>query len=258
LDRRAATLLGQLAGDRVIRPRVGISISRARAEDGSLHPDVTPYVAAVVHFGGQAELFENDLARVDEQLGEVGGVILSGGADVAVELYGGRPLPQVQQPRPERDAFETALVRAAFERGIPVLAICRGLQIANVALGGTLIEDLPEELGDGYYLHHQQVKEDGEDRTTIVPEHVVSLASDSALARLTGATEFATNSMHHQAVRTVAPALRAVGNTGDGVIEALDARFEHPFFHAVQWHPEELLDDPITASLFGGLLKAIR
>jgi putative glutamine amidotransferase len=219
---------------------------------------VLPYVRAVERSGGRAVLFRNELASLEEQLAGVDGVVLSGGSDIAVECYGGRRLPQVQAPRPGRDAFEIALARLIRTRAIPVLCVCRGLQLVNVAFGGSLIEDLPHELGARYSLHHQQVREDGQERSDVAPEHVVRVAPESALARLLGTNSFATNSMHHQAVRAVAPGLRAVAWTADGVVEGLEAEFSHPFFHAVQWHPEELSHDAVSARLFDGLTRAAR
>lgn len=239
-------------------PLVGITASAPFAPDGSPGADVLPYVRAVERSGARAVLFPNLLERLEELLAGVDAVVLSGGTDVALERYGGRPSPEVQPPRLERDAFEFALVPLLRERGIPVLCVCRGLQVVNVAFGGTLIEDLPRELGPDYRLHHQQVREDGQERTEIAPEHLVSLDRNSALATLLATRSFATNSMHHQAVRAVAPGLRVAGRTGDGVIEALDADFAHPFFHAVQWHPEELAHDAVSAKLFGGLVCAAR
>ncbi|HMD01965.1 MAG TPA: gamma-glutamyl-gamma-aminobutyrate hydrolase family protein, partial [Candidatus Baltobacteraceae bacterium] len=198
------------------------------------------------------------LESLAEQLAAIDGVVLSGGADIDVALYGGRALPAVQPPRRNRDAFEVGLIKLARARAIPTLCICRGLQLVNVAFGGTLIEDLPHEFGARYTLHHSQVHEDGQERCEIAPEHVVSVAPDSALARLLGTTTFATNSLHHQAVREVAPGFRAVARTADGVVEALDAEFAHPFFFAVQWHPEEIGGEPVSAKLFGGLTAAAR
>jgi putative glutamine amidotransferase len=235
---------------------IGITASVPFKPDGSLGDDIVPYVRAVERTGARAVPFRNELERLEEQLAGVQGVILSGGADVGVEHYGGRALAEVQQPRPDRDAFELALVPILRERGIPTLCVCRGLQLVNVALGGTLIEHLPHELGERYVLHHQQVHEDGEDRSEVVAEHLVRVEPESALARLLGTTAFATNSMHHQAVREPAPELRVVARTPDGVVEALDARFEHPFFFAVQWHPEELTDEAVSAKLFEGLVGA--
>lgn len=217
-----------------------------------------PYVRAVERSGGRAVLFVNDLGRLEEQVAGVAGIVLSGGTDIAVDCYGGRPLPEVQTPRSERDAFEIALVRLSRERAIPALCVCRGLQLANVAFGGTLIEHLPSELGSTYTLHHQQIGEDGRERSELAPGHVVRVEAESALARLLGATSFATNSMHHQAVRRVAPGLRSVARTADGVIEALDAEFAHPFFYAVQWHPEELPGEAVSVRLFEGLAAAAR
>ena len=239
-------------------PRLGITASVPFAADGSPGVDVLPYVRAVERSGGRAVLFPNDLERVEALLAGVDGIVLSGGADVAVERYGGQRFPEVQPPRLERDAFELALVPLLRERAIPVLFVCRGLQLLNVAFGGTLVEDLPRELGADYRLHHQQVREDGQERTEIAPEHVVALDAQSTLARLLGTRSFATNSMHHQAVRAVAPGLRAAGRTGDGVIEVLEAEFPHPFFYAVQWHPEELEHDAVSRKLFGGLVRAAR
>jgi len=233
-------------------PAIGITFSLV---DG---PDNGPYLAAVERAGGRPLQFANDLGRLEEQLALVDGVILSGGVDVGVGHYGGSPHEKVQSPRPERDEFELALARVLRARGIPTLGICRGLQLANVAFGGTLIEDLPSDFGERYTLHHQQVHEDGQDRSEVVPEHLVRLEPDSALARLVESTAFATNSMHHQAVRSVAPDLRAVARTYDGVIEALDANFPHPFFYLVQWHPEELPDEPASRRLFDGLIGAAR
>ncbi|MGP6156937.1 MAG: gamma-glutamyl-gamma-aminobutyrate hydrolase family protein [Vulcanimicrobiaceae bacterium] len=239
-----------------MQPRIGISSSHPRLEWGKYHKDVLPYIEAVRRAGAEAVLLENDAARCARSLAGVDGVIASGGADLGVALYGGRPLRSVSKPDSARDAFELALLRATRARLIPTLCICRGLQVANVAFGGTLIEDLPTELGANYTLHHRQTKEDNMERTEVAPEHVVTLEADSALAGLTGATTFATNSLHHQAVREPAPDLRVVGRTHDGVVEALEGRFEHPFFYAVQWHPEELDGDSVSLALFGGLVRA--
>jgi putative glutamine amidotransferase len=241
-----------------MRPALGITSSVPFAPEGGPGAGVLPYVRAVERSGGRAVLFRNDLASLEEQLAGVDGVVLSGGVDIAVACYGGKPLPEVEAPLPERDAFEIALAGLLRARAIPVLCICRGLQLVNVAFGGTLIEDLPHELGARYTLHHQQVREDGQERSDVAPEHVVRVAAESAFVRLLGTSSFATNSMHHQAVRAVAPGLRAVAWTADGVVEALDAEFAHPFFHAVQWHPEELPQEAVSARLFDGLTSAAR
>jgi gamma-glutamyl-gamma-aminobutyrate hydrolase PuuD len=239
-----------------MRPTIGISSSYPRLEDGRPHDDVGAYIEAVRRAGGEPELLENDRSHVDEVFERVHGIVAGGGRDLDVALYGGRRLPSVQEPDRPRDAFEVALLREARERGLPTLCICRGLQAANVAFGGTLIEDLQTELAERYALHHRQTREDGLERSDYAPEHVVSVEPASALARLLGTTRFVTNSMHHQAVREAAPDLRVVARTPDGVVEALDAGFPHPFFFAVQWHPEELAGDPVSVALFEGLIRA--
>jgi len=242
------------------RVSIGITSSHPERPDGVVHPDVAPYVQAVERAGGAAVLLQNDLEGVDELLATLGGIVLSGGVDVDPARYGGRTIHARSQQgryRPDRDAFEAALVTAARERGVATLCICRGMQIANVAFGGTLVEDLREDLAGRYVIEHRQTTDAGLDRADYAPQHDVVLDPGSALARLVGSASFATNSMHHQAVRALGEGLVAVGSTRDGVLEALDATFATPFFHAVQWHPEEL-EDSRTRALFEGLVRASR
>lgn len=222
-----------------------------------MHEDVLPYVHAVERAGGLPVLLENDLHDVDDLLSTLGGVVLTGGVDVDPARYGGRAehANKARAYRAERDEFELALVRATRELGVPTLCVCRGLQVANVAFGGTLIEDVRDELGPRYAIEHRQVHESGLDRSDYAPGHDVAIDPDSTLARILGTPELLTNSMHHQALRDVAPAFRVVARTPDGVIEGVDAAFEHPFFVAVQWHPEELDDEP-SRRLFTALVAA--
>ncbi|HTV75259.1 MAG TPA: gamma-glutamyl-gamma-aminobutyrate hydrolase family protein [Candidatus Acidoferrales bacterium] len=214
-----------------------------------------PYMLSVREAGGEPLALRNDREQIEAYLGQVDGLLFSGGADVAAELYGGRA-ELIEKTNPARDAFELTLVREARARAIPTLCICRGLQLANVAFGGTLIEDLRTEFGDEQYLiKHRQTKDNGQERTEYGIDHDVQVEPSSALAHLLGTTRFPTNSLHHQAVREPAADLRAVAWTNDNVIEALDARFEHPFFYCVQWHPEELMPhDPPSLRLFEALV----
>jgi putative glutamine amidotransferase len=211
-----------------VRPLIGVTHSLDRKRNGEIIDEPKAYVAALERAGAQAEPLENDLTRLDEYLARLDGVVLSGGLDVAPERYGGSRDESVDPPNGARDEFEIALVRAARERGVPVFAICRGLQIANVAFGGTLFEDIP---------NHRDVS------------HGVQVASGSLLRDLAGEQPL-TNSYHHQSARAVAPDLVAVAHAEDGTIEALEARFDHPFFLAVQWHPELLAADPVSQRLF--------
>jgi putative glutamine amidotransferase len=241
-----------------VRPRIGLTSTRAYAADGSPDAGVAAYVRSINKYGGEAIFFENDIDDVDRAVSRVDGVVLTGGVDVDPVRYCGNP----EHSRSEgheyncaRDEFEIALVRRVRERGVPTLGICRGLQIANVAFGGTLIEDLVDELGEASAIDHRQTDSVGIERTDYAAGHEVEVAPRSALARLLRAERFATNSLHHQAIRDVGDGLVVVGRTRDGVIEAIDATFPHPFFYAVQWHPEEL-DDDVSAALFGGLIAA--
>jgi putative glutamine amidotransferase len=151
------------------------------------------------------------------------------------------------------------VLRAARERGLPVLCICRGLQIANVAFGGTLIADIPQHLGDRGTIAHDVGEAEQHDGWRIVPEHVVHVESDSALARIAGTAQFATNAAHHQAVDRIAGDLRAVARTDDGIVEALEARFAAPFWLAVQWHPESThAHDAPSRAIFAAFAAAAR
>lgn len=186
------------------------------------------------------------------------GLLVTGGADVAPARYGAPRSPFVTEVEPERDAFEIALLRAARERGLPVLALCRGLQIANVAFGGTLIADIPHALGERATVPHDVRDPGQQEHWRLVPEHVVRVEADSALARLLGTTRVVTSAAHHQAVDRCAADLRVVGRTADGIVEALEARFAAPFWLGVQWHPESNRadDDGASRALFRAFVEA--
>ena len=240
-------------------PKIGITSSEPSEPDGTLHAELVPYVRAVARAGGEPVLLVNDEANIDELLSTLDGVLLTGGVDVDPARYGGNPKhshSQASRYRADRDAFEIGLVRETRELGIPTLCICRGIQVANVAFGGTLIEDVRDELGAGYTINHRQTYENGQDRSDYAPGHDVSVDPKSAFARLVGVTSFAANSMHHQALRSIAEGFSVVAKTADGIVEAFETVAEHPFFFAVQWHPEELAQDAVSEKLFAGLTRA--
>jgi putative glutamine amidotransferase len=174
-------------------------------------------------------------------LERVHGLVLTGGEDVVPARYGAAAHPRLGETDPERDAVELALIAGAVRRRLPVLAICRGLQILNVALGGTLYQDLPS--GPGRSLGH----DDGAER------HAITIEPGSRLARVLAGTRAVVNTRHHQAVRDLAPALRATAWAEDGVVEAAEARDPGAWVLAVQWHPEEEPDD----ALFRGFAEAL-
>ena len=170
------------------------------------------------------------------------GLLLTGGADIDPVLYGADREPETEDPDRPRDELEIDLARAAFERGTPTLAICRGQQVVNVALGGTLVQ----HLGD-----HPRGDSEG-DRGELL--HRLRLDPHSVLGELLGAGELEVNSLHHQAVGDVAPGLRAVGWSEDGVVEAMEA--DGGTVLAIQCHPEELVhSQPWARRLFTAFVE---
>lgn len=178
-------------------------------------------------------------------LAAASGLVLTGGADVSPALYGAPPHPRLGDVSEERDRWEIALVQAAAERALPTLAICRGAQVLNVALGGTLVQDLPSE-------HPSEIDHDPTlPRTT--RSHPIDVQNDSRLARAIGITRLMVNSVHHQAISRPAETLRVVATAPDGVIEAVESAPDSPWWCVgVQWHPEDLAsaDEPWDRMLF--------
>jgi putative glutamine amidotransferase len=177
------------------------------------------------------------------------GIVFPGGADVAPQEYGEEPIGDLNVVEAPRDRIELTLARWAFADDLPTLGICRGQQVLNVALGGSLWQD----------LRHQGVTSvdhsdaDGRARTAMM--HRVRLDPDSRLAQLIDETSVEVNSLHHQAVKTVAPPLKVTGTSPDGVIESLESD-DRRFLIAVQWHPEEIDGLPWIQRLFAGFARA--
>ena len=190
-----------------------------------------------------------DPPDADAALEGVAGLVLTGGEDVNPARYGTAPHPRLGEVHDGRDAFETALVHAARARALPTLAICRGVQILNVALGGTLIQDIPSE-------RPAAIEHDGDwARTARV--HEVRVTEGSRLARALGTERPIVNSMHHQAVGAVAPSLAAVAHAPDGVVEGVEWPDDDWWMLGVQWHPEELIatPEPWDRSLFAAFAE---
>ncbi|HTY08979.1 MAG TPA: gamma-glutamyl-gamma-aminobutyrate hydrolase family protein, partial [Candidatus Edwardsbacteria bacterium] len=174
--------------------------------------------------------------------------LLIGGGDVEARHLGKENHPRAKFFNPLRDEFELAIIPRAVARRMPVLGICRGEQLLNLALGGTMYQDIGDEQGSRF--EHQ--REDKPDDTV----HAVSIAPESCLAAILGTTQAAVNSAHHQAVRDVAPGLRAAAWAPDGVIEAVES-CDRGFLMGVQWHPERIVDTcPEQRRLFQRFVKA--
>jgi putative glutamine amidotransferase len=177
----------------------------------------------------------------------VDGLVLTGGEDMDPAWYHADPHPRTNPPSRERDLFELGLFAAARQREVPILGICRGIQVVNVALGGTLWQDLPSER-PGAVDHYPEAARS--ERT-----HLVRLQPGSLTASALGGNEVRVNSFHHQAVRDLAPKLVATGWTEDGLIEAVESLPGQPWLLAVQWHPEEMHNE--VRSPDRGLFRAL-
>jgi putative glutamine amidotransferase len=177
------------------------------------------------------------------------GIVFPGGADVAPEEYGEEPIDNLNVIEAPRDRTELTLARWAFADDLPTLGICRGQQLLNVALGGSLYQDLRHQ--GVTTVEHSDA--DGRARNALL--HRVRLDPGSRLAQLIDETSVEVNSLHHQAVKVVAAPLKATGTSDDGVIESLESD-ERRFLIAVQWHPEEIDDLPWVQRLFAGFARA--
>ncbi|HVS02873.1 MAG TPA: gamma-glutamyl-gamma-aminobutyrate hydrolase family protein [Thermoanaerobaculia bacterium] len=230
------------------RDRPLIGITTYGREDGR-YGLPAEYVDAVRRAGGVALLLPPGDERVDELLDRLDGFVLTGGGDLDPACYGCAPHAATDRVDRQRDASELALARAIAERRLPALAICRGCQVLNVALGGTLHQHLPEVVGEG--LAHRRAAAGDEH-----PRHPVAVEPGSHLASAMAATRPEAVSWHHQAPDRVAPSLRVVARAADGTVEALELP-GHPALLAVQWHPElTAAEDASQQRLFDALVTA--
>ncbi|HET7468142.1 MAG TPA: gamma-glutamyl-gamma-aminobutyrate hydrolase family protein [Gemmatimonadales bacterium] len=215
-------------------PRIGVS-GVVRQWDGNERTGVNAaYVRSVLAAGGVPVILSPVLgpSYAARAMDGLDGLLLSGGEDIHPALYGAELSPHCYPPSRERDLFELALFAAARQRELPVLGICRGIQLVNVGMGGTLYQHLPTER-PSEIAHDAGSARDA--RT-----HGVRLAAGSRAAQALGATELRVNSFHHQAVDRLAPGLVATGWSDDGVIEAAEGPGDGPWLLTVQWHPEEM------------------
>jgi putative glutamine amidotransferase len=233
-------------------PIIGLTASRRESPGGaSLVTVAEAYTQALIQAGACPVVIPPGLAdrALEALLARLDGLLFTGGGDIQPESYGAGPHPKIYEVDSQRDELELHLLGQAIDQGKPFLGICRGLQVVNVGLGGTLYTDIAEQnpaaLKHDYYpdwpRHHLA--------------HPVRLEPGSRLARILGGTEQLVNSLHHQAVRQLAPGLRALGYAPDGLVEACELP-GHPFGLAVQWHPECLTEHAASRALFQALVEA--
>jgi len=212
------------------------------------------YRQSVLHVGGTAKILDPSMP-VEEALSGVDGLLLTGGDDVAPSRYGEPAHASVVEAEPGRDEFEIALITAARAREVPILAICRGIQVLNVACGGTLVQDIPSQIA-GALAHSLPVPPN----QSFSLAHEVWIERDSLLSRLmrerlADADTCEVNSRHHQAVRDVAKGFTVSATAPDGVIEAIEDPAAR-FCLGVQWHPENFFRTGEFRPLFEGFLDA--
>lgn len=230
-------------------PRIAVS-GVVRTWDGSVRTGVNAaYVQALLAADGVPLILSPLMgpSLAGPALNGVDGLILTGGEDLDPAWYGADPSPLLDSPSRERDLFELALFAVARQSGLPILGICRGIQLINVGMGGTLFQDLPTER-PGAVDHSPKGARDAR-------SHRVRLEPRSRAAEALGTTAITVNSVHHQAIKDLAPGLHATGWTDDKLIEAAETAPNAPWLLAVQWHPEEMHRDRQAPEL--GLFAAL-
>lgn len=234
-----------------MQPVVGLTANQGK--DASDLPNVNilqAYIHAIMQAGGvpvviPSMLAENGWEALYERLD---GILFSGGGDISLDRFEGEQHPRISGVDLQRDSVELNLLRAAIEDGKPFLGICRGAQVVNVGLGGTLythiIDQFPNALDHAYPANM---------RTVLV--HDVKVEEGTRLAEAVGEPILKVNSLHHQGLKDIASSLKVTAHAPDGLVEAVELP-EHPFGLAVQWHPEWLTDQQPTRNLFKAFVDA--
>jgi putative glutamine amidotransferase len=240
-----------------MRPRIGVTAWHRMDSDRLERWEAIRdnYTGGVLAAGGLPIIFPisgDDPGLIEGYLDSVEGLLFTGGEDVAPAYYGEARDERCEEPDADRDIFEIALARRALTQRLPILGICRGLQLLNVAAGGTLYQDLT--CRPGTLLHHSA---DGKQRQNAV--HGVRIKPGSRLHAMMSVTESEVTSTHHQFVKALAPGFRiAAESTEDEIIEGIESP-DHPFLVAVQWHPERMFQrHKEQLALFQGLVSAAR
>lgn len=236
------------------RPRIGVTSwhHRPKRDDERWEYVRETYTRSVYRAGGLPLILAMpgaELALLEGYLDSLDGLLFTGGEDVHPEFYGEEIRPACEEIDLERDEFELGLARRAIDRGLPLLGICRGLQLLNVACGGTLYQDLRERPGT-----RPEHYADREERSQL--RHAVTILPGTRLSRIVGVMELKVTSSHHQLIHHLGDGLQVSAVGDDGVIEGIEEP-GHPFFLAVQWHPERMVDQYAhQMALFEALVAA--
>jgi len=233
------------------KPLIGITTRNGKDRDGhALTALQHSYINAIVQAGGLPVLIPEILPEEDflDLYSHLKGILFTGGGDVSLEYFNGSDHPRIGEVDEARDTTEITLMRAAVNDGKPILGICRGAQVMNVALGGTLYTHIHDQLKGA--LDHAYP---GDLRRVLV--HAVNVDETTRSAEIFGETLLNVNSLHHQGLKDIAPGLRVAGHAPDGLVEVVEIP-EHPYAMAVQWHPEWLTDQPVMQRLFRSFVNA--
>ncbi len=238
-----------------MKPLIGISASTQEKDTlgWDFHRLPRTYCDALEITGAIPIIIPNGLKNetLRDLYGRLDGLLLSGGGDLDPSLYQAPPHPATERVSKLRDSTEVQLSRWAYDDNIPILGICRGIQAIAVAQGGSLLQDIPDLVGDDFshslrsaYPPHDQ------------HAHPIEIVADSQLAKILGVTRTGVNSLHHQAVEVLPAGFIATAHSPDGIIEAMEAN-DKSFNLAVQWHPEDMIQsDTLMLRLFAGLVEA--
>ena len=234
-----------------MKPLIGITTNQSQNAYGQ--PTIMlmqSYVNAVIQAGGVPVLIPSMIEENGREAlySRLDGILFSGGGDIGLEYSPGEPHPRVDDVDLSRDSIELKFVNTAAADGKPFLGICRGCQVVNVALGGTLYTHIPDQLPNA--LDHDYP---GNKRTILV--HEVKIEEGTHIAEIYGEPIIKVNSLHHQGLKNIGPSLRVAGHSPDGLDEAIELP-DHPFGLAVQWHPEWLTDQESTRNLFRKFVEA--
>jgi putative glutamine amidotransferase len=214
-----------------MNPIIGVTSSYDWDRNNYILP--ASYIESIIICGGLPILLPPTTTKNSEEvIALLDGIMLTGGVDVDPSQYGEPPIPKLGKIDPIRDGYELYLTREAIEHQKPLLAICRGIQVLNVALGGTLYQDVYTQV-DGSFKHSQMAPR-------YYPTHKVKILKDSKLFEIFGKNEIGVNSFHHQAIKTLGKGLTANAWSEDGLIEGVENQGEN-FVLGVQWHPERMI-----------------
>jgi putative glutamine amidotransferase len=234
-----------------MKPLIGITTNQS--QNVYAQPTIMlmqSYVNAVIQAGGVPVLIPSLISEDgwDSVYSRLDAILFSGGGDISLEHFSGEPHPRIDDVDLLRDSLELKFVTAAAKDGKPFLGICRGCQVVNVALGGSLYTHIHDQLPNA--LDHDYP---GNRRTILV--HEVKIEEGTRIAEIYGEPIIKVNSLHHQGLKDIAPSLHVAGHSPDGLVEAIELP-DHPFGLAVQWHPEWLTDQESTRNLFRKFIEA--